>query len=50
MHISQSAVIIEIDSHESLSSDDSNSLLKNINKLENFSNRFVDHLKLMKNK
>lgn len=50
MHISQSAVIIEIDSLENLSSDDSNSLLKKFNKLENFSNRFVDHLMLMKNK
>ncbi|CAD8114924.1 unnamed protein product [Paramecium sonneborni] len=50
MQISQSAVIMEINSEASLSDDITNQLYNNYKQLENFTNLYKNHLMIMKHK
>ncbi|CAD8196950.1 unnamed protein product [Paramecium octaurelia] len=50
MQISQSAVIVEINSEGTLSDDSTNYLYNNYQQLENFSNLYKNHLQIMKEK
>ncbi|CAD8204051.1 unnamed protein product [Paramecium octaurelia] len=50
MQISQSAVIVEINSDTNLSDDSTNYLYNNYQQLENFSNLYKTHLLIMKDK